>query len=243
MLLHGVGLDRTMWARCVPVLSTRAVVVAPDLPGHGASVPVRGRVSLDDLAAGVLGHLGDCAHLVGFSLGALVAEHLALTYPDRVRSLVLVSAVARRTPAQQAAVQARYDAAERSLPDSAHASIQRWFRPSFRGREPQLARDVLQRLLANDRESYLACYRLFAEADAALWPQLGGISAPTLVTTGANDTGSTPQMTADLAAAIPHARAQVVPDAAHLLPLEQPAALSRSILDHVNAVPTTREAP
>lgn len=242
VLLHGVGLDRSMWSRCIPSLSAQAFVVAPDLPGHGTSEPVRGPLHLDDLAAGVLDDLGDSAHVVGFSLGALVAEHLALTHPDRVRSLVLVSAVARRNPAERAAVQARYEAAERSPVDSAEASIQRWFRPSFKEREPELAGHVLRQLLSNDHQSYLACYRLFAEADATLWPQLGRICAPTLVTTGANDTGSTPEMTTALAGAIPHARAQVIPDAGHLLPLEQPAALTRAILDHLNTPPTTPEA-
>lgn len=231
-----------MWSRCVPLLSPHALVVTPDLPGHGSAAPIRGEVSLGDLTTGVLEHLGSSAHVVGFSLGALVAEHLALTHPGLVRSLVLVSAVGLRDPDQQAAVQARYDAAQRSPADSAQASIERWFRPSFHRREAELAEEVRRRLLTNDHESYLACYRLFAEADRALWPRLADITAPTLVTTGAEDAGSTPRMTVDLARTIPHASAQVIPDAGHLLPLEQPAALSQSILDHLNTLPT-QEAP
>jgi len=244
VLLHGVGLDQSMWSRCAPVWAEHAQVLTPDLPGHGRSAPRRGALTVADLANGVADALEDGAHLVGFSLGALVAEQLALTNPDRVHSLVLVSAVARRDTTQRTAVQARYATAQRSPADSAHAAVRRWFGPDFAHRDPELMGTVLQTLLANDVESYLACYRVFAEADATLWPQLGQITAPTLVVTGANDGGSTPAMTAALAAAIPHATARVIADAGHLLPLEQPAALSAAVLDHLSSVPTAlQETP
>ena len=57
-------------------------VVTPDLPGHGARPPAPAGVTLADLADGVAAEIPPGSHLVGFSLGALVAQHLARTGPN-----------------------------------------------------------------------------------------------------------------------------------------------------------------
>ncbi|MGY4742913.1 alpha/beta fold hydrolase, partial [Streptomyces sp. ATMOS53] len=86
--------------------------------------------------------------------------------------------------------------------------------------------------LKNDRTSYLACYDVFATADAGLWPRLPDITAPTLAVTGADDPGSTPAMSRLLADRISGGRALIVPGTRHLLPLERPEELARAVLDH-----------
>ncbi len=77
-------------------------------------------------------------------------------------------------------------------------------------------------LLANDRDSFLNCYRVFATADAEIGPELPLITVPALALTGEHDPGSTPEMTRRLAEAIPDCRAVIVPDARHMLPVERP---------------------
>ncbi|WP_116113282.1 alpha/beta fold hydrolase [Amycolatopsis ruanii] len=230
LLLHGVGLDHRMWDRCLPALRRRHRVSAPDLPGHGSAAPAGGGITVSDLAAAV--RPAEPAHVVGFSLGALVAQCLAVEEPGLVRSLTLVSSVARRTPEQAAAVRARLAAAQRSPAETADAAIGRWMSPEWRAAEPELAGELRRTLLGNDHASYLACYRVFATADEWLWPRIGGITAPTLAVTGAADPGSTPEMTRLLASRIPGARAVVVPGAQQLLPLEEPDLLTEEILSH-----------
>ncbi|MGW5697528.1 alpha/beta fold hydrolase, partial [Streptomyces asiaticus] len=97
------------------------------------------------------------------------------------------------------------------------------------------ARQVLDTLLANDRASYLACYRVFATADTGLWRWLPRIAAPTVAVTGERDPGSTPAMSHRLADRIPGARAVIVPGARHLLPLECPRELTDVILTRTGA--------
>lgn len=224
VLLHGVGLDRTMWEPVTALLADRFTVVALDLPGHGARPPVHGDVSLTELADGVSGHIPAGSHLVGFSLGALVAQHIALHRPELTRTLTSVSSVCRRTPTERAAVQARLRNAGQDFAASTAASIERWYAGTT------VPHDVIDRtrttLSANDIGSFLGCYRVFAGADAELGPRLGDITAPALALTGENDPGSTPGMTHRLAAALPSCRAVIVPGARHMLPVEHPEAFA-----------------
>lgn len=234
ILLHGVGLDASMWDRCLPTLSESCRVTTVDLPGHGGSPPAAERVTLADLAVDVVEVLdevgAESVHVVGFSLGALVAQQLALTHPGRMASLALVSSVADRSPAERDAVLARLGTASSDHAATVDAAVDRWFSPPWRAQDPDLVEAIRKTMLAVDHTSYLACYRVFATADEQLWPQLPRIACPTLVVTGAEDTGSTPDMTHRLAGAMPGAVALVVPGARHLLPLEEPAALTHAVL-------------
>ncbi|MEV8568776.1 alpha/beta fold hydrolase [Streptomyces sp. NPDC051322] len=227
VLLHGVGLDRTMWEPVTALLADRFTVVALDLPGHGARRPVRGDVTLAELADGVAGHIPVGSHLAGFSLGALVAQHIALHRPELTRTLTSVSSVCRRTPTERAAVQARLRNAESDFAASTGASIERWYAGTT------VPHDVIDQtratLSANDVDSFLGCYRVFAGADAELGPRLGDITAPALAMTGENDLGSTPEMTHRLAAALPSCRAVIVPGARHMLPVERPEAFAEAL--------------
>jgi 3-oxoadipate enol-lactonase len=236
VLLHGVGLDRSMWDRCVPRLARSYRVTAVDLRGHGRSGAAATGTTLADLAADVVEVLDDVGagrvHLVGFSLGALVAQYVAATRPERVTTLALVSSVAQRTADERAAVQLRLQAATDDLGKTVDAAVERWFDADWQRREPGLVDAVRATMLANDPESYLACYTVFAGGDAEVGPLLGRITAPTLAVTGSDDPGSTPDMSHRLAAAIPGARAEIVPDARHLLPLERPRELADALATH-----------
>lgn len=236
LLLHGVGLDHRMWTRCLPALGEQPVLLA-DLRGHGQSPPAPPGISLSDLADDVAVHLDRPTHVVGFSLGALVAQRLAVTDPTHVRSLALVSSVAGRSSDERADVRHRLQRAARDFPASVEAAVQRWFSPAWQRRDPELLRQVRHRLTSTDVQSYLHCYRIFAEADLELAPQLQSITAPTLVLTGENDQGSTPAMAERLGAAIPTTRSVVVvPGARHLLPLESPDDVTRPLLALISEV-------
>ncbi len=163
------------------------------------------------------------AHLVGFSLGALVVQHLARYRPDLVASLTSVSSVCRRTEGERTAVLGRLAVAEADFPASVEASLQRWYDGT--GTDPELVAETRATLLANDLTSYLNCYRVFATGDAEIGPELPRITVPALAVTGELDPGSTPEMTRRLAAALPDCRAVVVPGARHMLPVQRPQEL------------------
>ena len=224
VLLHGVGLDATMWRPLADLLAHDADVLALDLPGHGARRPAPSGTTLADLADGVAGEMPPGAHVVGFSLGALVGQHLARYRPELVASLTSVSSVCRRTPEERAAVLGRLAAAEADFPASVAASLDRWYAGT--ATDPELVRRTAATLLSNDVPSYLNCYRVFATADAEIGSELGRITVPALAVTGSDDPGSTPEMTRRLADAMPDCRAVVVPGARHMLPVERPQELA-----------------
>ncbi|NKX55721.1 alpha/beta fold hydrolase [Arthrobacter mobilis] len=230
VLLHGVGLDRTMWERFeaeLRQLSDRQVL-ALDLPGHGGQPPLLRQASLADLAGDVAGRLPGRAHLVGFSLGALIAQHLARFRPELVASLTSVSSVCLRTPEEAASVASRLAVAAEDFPASVDASLTRWY-PEGSGVPEETVARTRTVLLANDIQSYLHAYRVFATADAEIGAELGAITVPALAVTGELDPGSTPEMTRRLGEALPGARTAVVPGTRHMLPVEQPAALARLV--------------
>lgn len=98
MLLHGAGVDSALlsWAEVIPLLSSNYRVIAPDLPGYGASDRIDGEYTLrfyTDMVKGVI-HGFDASPVIlnGLSLGGGIGLNLALTYPELVKILILVDA-------------------------------------------------------------------------------------------------------------------------------------------------------
>ena len=102
LLIHGVGADLESWDGVLSHLPPNHRYIRYDQRGHGKSRRTPGPYMLNDLsgdAVALLDHLGIWqASIIGFSLGGLVAQAIALDNPDRVQSLTLVSTVAGRTP-------------------------------------------------------------------------------------------------------------------------------------------------
>lgn len=232
VLLHGVGLDRRMWGETSTLLEAMGYrVVALDLPGHGSRPPLRSRTSLGELAADIEARLpdGEC-HLVGFSLGALIGQQLAVSSPRRVRTLGCVSSVCQRTDEESAAVLGRLATAQNDFPATVERSIERWYEGT--SVSAGLVAETRRTLESSDVESFVHAYEVFATGDRAIAPFLSGIRQRTLAITGELDPGSTPEMTERLAACIPGAKARVLPGVRHMLPVQAPHELAREI-DHL----------
>jgi (E)-2-((N-methylformamido)methylene)succinate hydrolase len=227
VLLHGVGLDHHMWEPLVAELGDAYDVVTPDLLGHGSAEPAPAGVTLGDLADAASASIEPGSHLVGFSLGALVVQHLARHRPELAATLTSVNSVCRRTDEERKAVLSRLETAAADFGASVRASLDRWYTGT--DTDEELVRRTEATLFANDVESYLNCYRVFATGDAEIDPELPRIAVPALAITGEDDPGSTPDMTRRLAEALPHCRAVVVPGARHMLPVQCPRQLANHL--------------
>ena len=236
VLIHGVGLDHTMWDRVLPALGDRRVVTY-DLLGHGSSAPLPSGSDLSTLVhqlRSVCDAEPSPIDIVGFSLGALIAQGFALSSPERVRRLILVSGVFDRSTDERSAILERVtDVREGGYLNNVATAIDRWFTPEFAAAHPDVLAEVTERMMSNDVASYVNAYEIFATADEALAAQVHRITCPTLVVTGELDPRSTPAMSQALATTVANGRAVVLPGARHLTPLEVPEVLARLITTFV----------
>jgi pimeloyl-ACP methyl ester carboxylesterase len=228
VLLHGVGLDRSMWETFQAVCDRPTLAL--DLPGHGAQPPLREPQTLATLAQDVMSRLPEGpVHLVGFSLGALIAQYVARFAPAKILTLTSVNSVCRRTAEESEAVARRLDTAGTEFAEGVDLAIERWFPKASTTVPVERIAAVRQVLAGNDIQSYLHAYRVFAHGDQEIGPELGDITAPALAITGSDDPGSTPEMSHRLGRAMPDCRVVVVPHARHMLPIENAPALAEAL--------------
>jgi len=227
LLVHGFTLDRHVWDDVVPALSPRTRVLCPDLRGFGESPPPVEGVTYthaDDLAA-LLDERGiDQVVAVGLSMGGWVVTEFALTYPTRVRGLVLVDAVLREHPfpfgwSKHVGAVARCAKAQ-----GLEAAMALWLADdlfAFERSVPALAAR-LPALVAGYRGFHL----LQTDPHPAMQPpaveRLSEIAVPTTVIVGEHDLPDFHAIATTLSRNIPGATHHVLRAAGHLSHLAQP---------------------
>jgi (E)-2-((N-methylformamido)methylene)succinate hydrolase len=223
VLLHGVGLRLEAWEPQINTLAENHRVIAVDLPGHGASSPIHRGSGLSvfiDWFTTTLDDLGlDSVNVAGHSMGALIAGGCAVTSSARVRRVALLSAVHRRHRTAASAVRARAAEIASGKVDPI-APLSRWFADDCATSEPYLL--VKEWLTTVDVGAYATAYGAFAEGDdlyADRWPD---VTCPALLLTGELDPNSTPQMSRDLAAAVPHGKACIIVGHRHMVNMTAP---------------------
>ncbi|OBQ64500.1 alpha/beta fold hydrolase [Mesorhizobium erdmanii] len=236
LFIHGVGMNAAIWQPQIERMADRFDVIAIDMLGHGQSpLPPRHPQLADyaDQAIRVLDHLGlDQASIVGHSMGALVAQELALRAPERVRRIVSLNAVFRRPPDLAEAVRERAAALDgRGDAAGAAQTIARWFGDPVPAELETAARTTASALSAVDPEGYARTYRLFARADGDHAERLPTLAVPALFMTGSEDRNSSPAMSAAMARLAPHGRCTVLPGEKHMMAVAAPDLTTRHIVD------------
>ncbi|RWM38856.1 alpha/beta fold hydrolase [Mesorhizobium sp.] len=250
LLIHGVGMDAAIWQPQIELMRDRFDLIAIDMLGHGASPLPPQNAELSDFAdqaIRLLDHLGlERVAVVGHSMGALVAQEIALRAPSRVGSLVCLNAVFRRPPGLAQAVRERAAAlGGPGDPSAVAATIARWFGnpiPLALAGAAATARAALESV---DAEGYARTYRLFASADTAHADRLADLTAPALFMTGSEDRNSTPAMSAAMARLAPAGQCLVLAGEKHMMTIASHQKVTRRItafLDQVADVPASAEA-
>lgn len=220
VLIHGVGLRAEAWEPQISDIKSKFHVFSLDMPGHGQTDLLADGANLPDYVAWAAAalralELGPVA-LAGHSMGALIAMGLAVTHPELVNRLAILSGVYRRDAAAKAAVMARADQIAQRQSDP-QAPLSRWFDHG----DP--IRDQVQNWLqAVDPKGYAAAYRAFAMGDCTYAAQLDEIQCDTLVLTGELDGNSTPDMAQSIAALVSKAVVSVIPAHRHMVNLTAP---------------------
>ncbi len=235
LLLHGVGMRAAFWDPQIAALSSAYDLTAVDLPGHGMSSLPPLDAELGDYTRAVLAVLDDLeiaeAHVIGHSMGALVALDLALKHPDRTSSVVAMNAVFCRTPEQSAAVAARLESVRKRDGDLDWSeTMKRWFGDVEVGEVGRAADRIANLLAIVDREGYERTYRVFATSDAVHRHRLRTLKRPALFLTGERDRNSNPAMSSAMAALAPAGEAAVVPGERHMMAVTAPDEINRRLI-------------
>ena len=237
VLVHGLGYPRQSWGPLVDALAGHLSLVLVDNRGIGGSDVPEGPYDARQMAGDVVAVLDDlgiaAAHVIGTSLGGMIAQQLAITAPDRVERLVLLAA----TPGGE-------DAAP--MPEPTRALL---------AEAPQLEpREALQRLVANalgpDADPAVVEHIVRLRIDTAQSPdgwqaqavagttydgggRESAIAAPTLLVHGTDDVVVDPANSALLDERIPDSRLVWIDRGGHLVFWQHPEQLAALIVDHL----------
>jgi pimeloyl-ACP methyl ester carboxylesterase len=188
-------------------------------------LPVRPPYTLDDMArdaAGLMDALKiGAAHVVGASMGGMIAQILAAEHPERVKSLTSIMSAPSRVSPRPKVLRALL----RPMPRDREAAIRRmnaFFRLVGGSQYPPTDAELTAKVDRSVRRSYrpdgFARQLIAIEAAPSRIPMLGRVRAPTLVLHGSDDPLVPPSGGKMTAAAIPGARLRIVPGMGHFLP-------------------------
>ena len=234
VLVMGCSLGATwhMWDRQVPELAKQWRVFRFDLPGHGGA-PAYPAGAVGDLATRLLATLDGLGvqrfGYAGCAFGGAIGIELALRHPERLASLALIATSPRfGTPDEfrQRGVIVRTN----GLDPIARTSPDRWFTGGFAAAQPAITEWAVQMVRTTDPGCYIAACEALASFDVR--HELARVGVPTLVLVGSDDQVTGPAEARTLVAGIPDARLAVVPGASHLVPVEQPAAVTDLLVRH-----------
>lgn len=189
VLLHPLGVDHRFWAPVRGMLPDDfGPVVAPDLLGHGsAPLPPLGagvEAFADAVEEAVAGY--GSVHLVGVSLGGLVAQVIAARNPGLVERLVLADSVAVYPDAMQSMWRERARVVrEQGVGTVLESMESMWFSAGFRAEFRDQVDVVRDQLLSTDPEGYARTCEALAVADTS--STVGSITAPVLLACGRDD--------------------------------------------------------
>lgn len=232
VLANSLGSDHSMWDPQIAALTRRYRVLRFDTRGHGKSDTPPGDWTMADLEADTLALMDaqgiDRADYMGLSLGGMVGLGLALRAPQRFGRMVMADGRADAPEAfltnwdnRIAKVQAE------GLAGIVEMTLQTWFTPDWIAANPETVDHVRAMVLGNDATGYIRCCGALRGLDYLR--HLGKVTIPVLYVVGAVDKGAAPEVMREMAAATPGSRFEMVPDAAHISNMNNPAGFNHAI--------------
>jgi pimeloyl-ACP methyl ester carboxylesterase len=246
MCIMGLGGTIDFWEFQTPVLARDHRVVIYDNRGAGRSDKPAGPYSTAALAEDAVAVLDACgfssAHVLGLSMGGMIAQELALAHPDRLGALILAATFARPDAQVRAGMEASPIRAGNVDPKMVFrimtAAI---LTPEFVQRELPWLRALRDRVLPSmSVEAFLAQAAATMAHDTSA--RLGAITAPTLIMMPTGDQLVPPSSSEELARLIPGSTLQKFEQASHGFNVEQADKFNRAVLDFVarHPLPETR---
>ena len=233
LLLHGLGSCKEDWHAQIAALSTQYQVIAVDLRGHGKSAKPRTGYSIRQFTEGICSFMDALQipqwHLVGFSLGGMIAQQFAVTYPERLHSVVVINAIPSVVLDNWATRKMFWGRLLTIQLLGVQRMAQAIAQANFPRPEQSLMREQLAAQFAkNDKAAYFRSTRAIMHWDVR--PELMRITCPLLAISSDKDYTPVSAKQSQLVEAVPDGHLVVIQNARHLLPMEQPVALNQALL-------------
>tara|TARA_B000000477_G_scaffold1528_1_gene1430 strand:+ start:55 stop:837 length:783 start_codon:yes stop_codon:yes gene_type:complete len=234
VFIHGVGLTYEIWQPQLDFFKDYSNL-SYDILGHGKSSLTRQNISFDDFSEQLVDLIDELKiekiHLVGFSIGSLIARNFATKYSKRLQSLILLGSIYKRSEQQQKIVNERFNQAKKELKLSRQA-LKRWFTDKYLENNPNTYEKISSILSENNMANFLKVYELFVRHKND--ENFEKIQTKTLVMTGEHDIGSTIEMSQQLSNIIKGSELKIIKDGKHLCGIECADEVNLAIKNFVN---------
>ena len=220
VFIHGVGLTHEIWQPQLEYFKNYTTL-SYDILGHGETPLNITNISFDDFSEQLLSLINelkfDKIHLIGFSIGSLIARNFAIKHGNLLQSLTLLGSIYKRSAEQQKIVDDRFSLAKKNFKLSRQA-LTRWFTDEYLEENPNTYEKISSILEKNNMENFLKIYELFVLHKNN--ENFKDIKVNTLVMTGENDIGSTVDMSKKLSEVINNSQLKVIKGGKHLCGIE-----------------------
>ncbi|HET9351002.1 MAG TPA: 3-oxoadipate enol-lactonase [Burkholderiales bacterium] len=238
VLSHSLACSVRMWDPQIAALKDQYRILAYDTRGHGATEATKGSYTLELLADDLFFLLKELkiasAHFCGLSMGGMIGQTFALKYPGVFRTLTLADTTSRY-PEDAAPVWAdRIKTVEaKGMEPLAQPTLERWFTESFRKNQAAVVDGVRKLIVTTPVAGYVGCCHAIPKIN--LTARLKEIRCPVLVIVGEQDPGTPVAMAKEIHDNAPGSTLVVLPQAAHLANLEQPAGFTRALQEFLSS--------
>jgi 3-oxoadipate enol-lactonase len=247
VMIQGLGTDSRGWALQRLALGRQFRCITIDNRGVGRTGPAPEPYSLERMALDVIAVLDqeriERAHVMGASMGGVIAQIIGVLHPHRTRSLVLACTACRHHEWRRELFEEWAQAVDRGGMAALGDEALQWLvGPRLRRRFGIWLNLIARVVLQQPPGTFVAQIQAILDAPDELRNELHGIRVPVLVITGSQDSLTPLGDAEELAELIPHARLEVISGAAHGLMAEAPNGFNEAVLRFLTEVDAAETA-
>ena len=222
IFIHGIGLTHEIWEKQISYFKNYNTIVY-DLIGHGKTPLNKKEIYMKDFIKQLLNLINylniNKFHLIGFSLGSLIARDFASFHSDKLKSLTIFGTIYKRSEDEKRQITNRYETMKLKKNSTKVRAVKRWFTEKFLKKNPLIYKKIYSMLENTNHKTWLKIYKLFVNhKDDDM--KIKQITTKTLIVTGQDDIGSKPRMSEEISKLIIGSLCKIIKDGKHLCNIE-----------------------